>query len=162
MAVNMPIQDLYSLQRPFLLSLFILVSVVDYNSRALQENFLCPRLYTGYAISIEDLMAPAVYSPIFFLVEQEFKPKKKTTHLTLSQTAAETLLPPDNSFAFHSHSESASIFTFSYGGLLGPYTAPSPCFICALAVPEKVGVNNRTPRFCYLPTVFFFRHLRFR
>lgn len=54
MAMNMPIPDLYSLEQPFLLALCILVSVVDYNSRALPENFRSLHFYTGYAISIED------------------------------------------------------------------------------------------------------------
>jgi len=143
LVVNMPIPDLCSLQRPFLLALYILVSVVDYNSRALQENFLCLHFYTGYALALKTRWLQLFIRPYFFLLHHEFKPKKKTTHRTLSQTAAITLLPSDNSFAFHSRSESASICTFSYGGLLGSYTAPSPCFIYALVVLEEVDVNKK-------------------
>jgi hypothetical protein len=103
-------------------ALYILVSVVDYNSRALQENFFCLHFYTGYALALKTRWLQLFILPWGFLLDHKFKPKKKTTHRTLSQTAAVTLMPSDNSFAFHSVWESASICTFSYGGRLGSYT----------------------------------------
>lgn len=87
-------------------------------------------------------MAPAVYSSVFFFSSRTRVQTPKEDH------PPHTL--PDgcsSASALHSRLESASICTFPYGGLLGSYTAPSPCFNYALVAPEKLGVKKKTPIF---------------